>query len=425
MELWAESGEPTPAARLAQARALIQFGLMDRAWSRLQDLLDAKKGGVEALVVTARMFLERGWSQHARRALQQALADHPDDPELNTLWDKTSEPPTQPDLDAAELEGADAQVLLSVAEHHIAMGSFVKARSLIERVRKVSPEHSRAADLLWALEGDFSLEGQTLAEVADRFGPDLSALADLPDEAEHTAEIDLATGKPRDIGEGSSSSFPALFRNMEPRTEVYQVIEDSEVTQLTSLAAIEELRNTPAPAFGGGADDTQIVRVVHRNGPRATADVETGSFDLAAFRREMGMQYAPSTDYVDAPEEEDDDVIFMTRREDSPEVTEVTAVGGGLQLQPEEDQVDAGRHELVNEDAEWMRPAPDAPAEEPSPQPAQEEKPPVAKAPTPPPAPRPDASWPWWVAAFVGALVLTVGLGAVIVLAQILNSMLS
>lgn len=417
VERWREVAEPTTAARLAQARALVGLGLMDRAWSRLQELLESKSTGVQAVAVTARMFLERGWTKQARHALQGALADYPDNTELQALWERAAEPPTQPDLEAADLDSADPKALLTAAEHHMALGSFVKARSLLERARKDAPTNKRVLDLLWALEGDFDLVGISLAELTDRYGPDLSALADLSDDAEHTAEVDAAPRmSERELSEGNSS-FAGLFRDLEPRTELYQGHDDAEITQLSSLAALDELRQSEQqPPSLGGSDDTQILRVVHRNAPPPPANdkPDGGTFDLGAFRREMGMQYAPSADYAEPPEEEDDDLIFHTRREETQEVTETTTAVSGLDLQPEESKLPENRRALVDEDAAWVRTA-----EEPVPEPA----PPVVEERPPARAAQANAAWPWGLAAFGSLLMIAGGFVALAILAQVLKSL--
>lgn len=435
VERWSEYGEPSPAARLAQARALVSLGLMDRAWARLQGLVDTPDATVAAAAVAATMLLERGWTKQARRALVRVMGAHPDDPTLQALWARASEPYPHPDLDAAELETASASARLVAAEHHIASGAFVRARALLERVRREDPDGARAEDLLWALDGDFAIEG-SLAELTDRHGPDLTDLTDFADESEHTATLRPSGSAEREGPSEGSSSFPVLFRHLEPRTEMHKGLRDEpEVTQLSSLAAIDELRRaamTDIPATTG--DDTQILRVVHRAGSSTASEEgsgETGSFDLAAFRREMGMHFAPSSDLAGPPEIEDDDLIVLTRREETQEVTETTSASVSLDLKPEEAALPPKNKAVIDEDARWAQPAPEPAPEAPSPELderfTRETVPALGRELEAPRPPRRQAArpvWPMGLAALGGVLLVSGGLIVLLVVLRILSAAL-
>lgn len=434
VESWSEHAQPTLPARLAQARALVSLGLMDRAWARLKDLVEAREGGVETALVAARMFLERGWLKQARHTVQTAMADHPDEQRLQALWDQVIDPPPAPDPAAGEAEDASVEVLLALANHHMATGTFVKARGLLERLKRAAPQHPRVSDLLWALDGDFRIQG-SLATLAATHGPDLAALADLADDADRTAEADRRPGVvERELGEGgSASSFPVLFRHLEAHTEQYQGHEEPEVTQLSSMAAIEEMRRAAIERTESGSDDTQILRVIHKNAPSEPAPepgTETSTFDLSAARRELNMRADPPGDFADAPEAEDDDLIIITRREQEDDESPAPTSGNkGLDLVAEAEPAPKTRLKMADEDAAWVRPAPGVERARPSPEPgfppgdpAPDRSPATPAAPSPPPTST--SAWPWGLAAVGGMMILLGGLLALVVVLHFLSTML-
>lgn len=316
VEAWWAVDEPSPAARLAQARAFVRLGLVDRAWARIQGLVDAEGATAEAHALTAELFLTRQWPKRARDVLNRGLASHPDDHRLKALWDRMAEPRTTPDLEAVEDENADVPSLIAASHHLIASGAHTRARALLERAHRIDAENTLVADMLWALEGDFEIEG-TLSELARRFGPDLSELADLDDEPEHTESTEIGSlGDDRD----KQGSFPSLFRDLEPRTEMlggHHFDEQSdEITKVTSMMDIGGMDTLTDQTFTG--EHTEIQRVITRKtlteagvdkgkkGGAAVEDVESETaFDLAGLQSDLT-----------APEFEDDDVVVMTRKEE-------------------------------------------------------------------------------------------------------------
>jgi hypothetical protein len=408
-ELWASFADPTPTARLLWARALLSLRLMDRAWAQLRALTDGGHGGVEPIVLTARMFLDRGWPDQARKTLDRGLAEHPQHPDLDRLWARVGEPSDPPDGDGENLAFEEA---LQLAERHLAFNNLTRGRAILERLKRQRPEHARVADLLWAMDGDFRSEDDLPTLVA-RFGPDpLSTLADLPDDPDHTdrtesvAHEDLLGPGP---GEVDARAFPQLFRNIEPMTEAARGGE-REVTAVTSLAALRAAAE-PAPAsdWTSKGDDTQIVRVVGKGGPGdghlGSTDLDTdegptriaasSSFDLAAIRREAAQ--LPKSD-LDGPEGEDEDRVVVLRHGTSASERDT------LPVAPE-------RNDLPDEGASWAKDGV-RPSSIPTP---------VQPPPRPPPPPAPPANEvKWWLFPFAGIAtmivlaVLLVGLGQVI-----------
>lgn len=211
VERWAETGEPTPAARIAEARSFVDLRLVDRAWSCLRDLVEAPEPRREAVLVAVELFLLREWHERARKLVTWAVNRDPSDPALRALQARASEPATTiepPNVDPDELNVAE---LVHVAEHHMAHGAFIKARSMLERARRRSPQHPRVQDLLWALAGDFSVSS-SLDGLYHRLG---DSIAEVPDETEQTEYLQKAPpGEPPSAA--GNPRFSKLFRS-EPR----------------------------------------------------------------------------------------------------------------------------------------------------------------------------------------------------------------
>lgn len=323
VERWATYAEPTPDARLAQAGAFLALRQVDRAWIRLKDLLDTDDAGLDVLLTATRLFLVRGWPSKAREVLTRALADHPDDARLQQLWDDASsdavhtEPPTAPDAD-----GPDG--MLPIAEHYLATGQSVSGRQILERLRKTHPDHPRIGDLLWGMDGDFDAGPATLATLTERYAPSLASLQDLSDE--HTESVTQEDAKQLlDEPEAADGPFPDLFRNPAPKG----AFEDEITEEITRTAEMLRPRLPDGDATDtadDGPGDTRIVRVVNRGGPAPSTVMHRASprpdndFDLGEYQREMGMTPTPlhshlASDFGADLEDEDDDLVVLTRRE--------------------------------------------------------------------------------------------------------------
>lgn len=302
MERWAETGEPTPKARLAEAAAFLDLGLADRAWIRLQEL---GPQNADAQLLTARMFLARGWRERARATLDalRPTLEASRRAELATLEAKLAEVPVDlPDV-PPETEQRP-EILLPLAERYLVTGSFLKAQVLLERLKKSNPDHRRVQDLLWALQGDFSGGNIPLASWVDRFGPDMPTITDTSlDEAENTESLGRS-GRHLELDPDTAEApFPSLFRNVAvPKPEGH---DEEEVTQASRMTALPRIESTD------DRGDTQISRVIVKQDghadptPLHQPHAPPEAFDLAAFRREMGMDgdfgqaRSPSSDLED------------------------------------------------------------------------------------------------------------------------------
>lgn len=425
MEKWSETADLTMAARLDQAEAFLRLRMMDRAWGRLKPLIEADMGGLRPYTLAARVFLDRGWRGKARKVIQQGLDRSPDDTTLQALWDEATVEPADVDTSSADDPEASIEALITVAEHFMTQGAFVRARSVLERVRRDESTHPRATELLWAIDGDYRLD-EEVADVVERCAPDLSILADLADEGDHTESASL-DDLPLQIERDTGDHFPALFRSLEPTDEA-GTADDGEITAVSSLAEMKQLAEAheAATAERDGGDDTQIMRVVRKAGGLEPvgdekAHVDTPevdkSFNLADFRREMGMQPPKIDSDIDFSDDEDDSVVVVTKREESVDVTEPKSEGLTLDTSAEDR---AAQVQGSYSEERWADPsepppseAPGAPTQPPGPAPekakkakkkAKKSKPPEADHP-----PEPVFAWPWWLA----VLALVMGFGVV------------
>jgi hypothetical protein len=359
VERWAELSELPREARLDEARAFLDLRLMDRAWVRLKELTEADGDDLEALQLIARLYVERGWPTRARRIIERLAGQGVENAELTELARRAEQPAVEPPSNARDLEraGSPGQIL-TLAEVFLATGSFLRARSLLERVRRLQPGNARAELLLWGIQGEFVRRGERLADLLRELDPPAQAPAAGEDEGEDwdTAEhTDLGDGDPT-LAEAETAElsllpddredapFPSLFRRPAPPDLLGP--DDEEATVSSVLAGMDELQNAPADAgtdpggdFSTQGGDTQIMSILPGPGrgvapvdgpihqPRDGAPRGLEPLDLKAWQRSMGMpsldsqipldqQDAPSEDFL---EDEDQDVVVMTRREAAPE----------------------------------------------------------------------------------------------------------
>ena len=95
VERWAQLGGLTDEALVAQARAFMSLRLMDRAWVRLQEARERDPEQTEVQLLTAEMFIERGWPARARRILERVVIDSVDPDRLDRLRQVAAQPPIQ------------------------------------------------------------------------------------------------------------------------------------------------------------------------------------------------------------------------------------------------------------------------------------------------------------------------------------------
>jgi hypothetical protein len=283
MERWISSGSPPVEPRLAEVRAFLHLRLMDRAWLRLKELSELAPDHQEVEILTARMFIERGWPVRARRLLQQALEREPNRRELHDLLSLAHDAPLQPPANARDIERTGSiEEQLELAERFLCAGSQLRAKSILERVRRGGGrEAARAEELLWGVNGDFGGGPRDPLQLARQLLPteELNA-PDAPVELEPVElEMDDVTsaGRRRPVVESDAESFPSLFRQLPEELKLHD-FSDADITTITRMADVDELGRAESqeitdPDLAGGEDedegegDTQVMMVIRQGGP--------------------------------------------------------------------------------------------------------------------------------------------------------------
>lgn len=336
VERWSSTGEPTAPARVAQARAFLALRLMDRAWVRLKEVADAHPDDLDALALTATMFIERGWPVRARKLVQRCLEREPEDPRLLSLLSSSKEPPRAADPRAREIEKSGTpSEQLEVAERFLALGSFLRAKGILERLKRQKGDWSdRVEDLLWGMGAEFAKEDGDPAEIARILCPELVGIGDDTSGAAdlYSASEVTSAGESREQGKGKD--FPALFRRVDALKEGNTT---EEVTVISRLASPDELMSREPTEDDGDfspnsrAADTQIRMVIRKDGQedepghvlRDDEDYRLReTLNLKDYLASVGMEGpdlgADFTGEVDL-EEEDDELVVVTRREVGPD----------------------------------------------------------------------------------------------------------
>jgi hypothetical protein len=300
VERWAQLGDPTPRALLAQIRAMLDLCMMDRAWTRLQALPEDPALLRERNLLTARMFLERGWPRRARKVLDEAREAWPDDPEVRRLAAQLERP--APPTAAAEVDpDAPFADQLAMAESWLATGAFLKARRLLEQLQRRAPEERRPAELLWALRGDFDLHGTTLQALVKAHAPTPMAFSEPPESAS-PAPVAVYNALPAaDLGGGSAPNLGTLGDLTSLGPELTE--DEAEITQATRLDDLVASSEGGAKANAEERDeDTQVLRIVSSEPTRRSAP---------------GAAWSPepptSPGIADELEGEDEAVVLLTR----------------------------------------------------------------------------------------------------------------
>jgi tetratricopeptide (TPR) repeat protein len=278
---------------------MLRLGQMDRAWVRLKEATEADAEDVEARLLTAEMFISRGWPARARKILRALAAEAR--PELalpvQALMDVAAAPPVRVPVDAEDIEGGEnTTAKLQLIERLLATGNQLRARRMLEGL-EVDGAPPRVAELLWACRGEYLSIGESLSELAR----DLEGTADAGGShgAERTSRqvVDEETGDPP----STSPGFPSLFRDVVsvamPEDTQSEITQSSDMAGGHELADVERVERTDAH-FGLGGEDTQIMEII---GHEADLDAEPTGESL----RPMDLR--------SLLDEEDEEVVVMTR----------------------------------------------------------------------------------------------------------------
>ena len=336
VERWLEYGTVSQTARVAQARALLDLRLMDRAWVRLREAATADPGDIEVQLLTAELFVERGWPTKAVKVLDRlpmAEAAEADRRRFASLRAAAASAPKAPPVDSKiiERQGGAAEVI-ALAELYMSLSMRVRAESLLERLLRDGSTSRRVADLLWAIRGDLDNPRLGTEELLDELGQGardgdwgLLENTDGIGPVEVTAHVDISDVDDPATGTSKRRGFPSLFRRDENTGESTESCAD-EITMSSIVVAdgahfdgfeVTDSEATPAP----GSGDTRIMEVIQRGDNVEFADAlgpihkagerdDRSSLDFKSYR---AAHLPPDDDtYL---EDEDKDLIVMTRRE--------------------------------------------------------------------------------------------------------------
>lgn len=315
MLAWAEHEAPPPLARLREAQALIDLRQMEAAWQRLHTLLEGERPALQAYATAAECLLLRDWSSRAREVLTAGLEHYPDAPELQALWDRAA---TATDRASAPPRIPPGHVTpdehLPLAEAFLSAGQVLSARSLLERLHRVDPNHARVNDLRWASAGELAAPEQDLRELVARASPGSGGPRDLedPENTESITQEEPSLGKP-----AGSAGFPRLFRDDDDADEpADEVTEELTAAQSLSFVSLPDpFEDRPTEIDAGADGDTRVQRVIDlRRPPQDRADSTSSSatdgprpLDTNFYGVDPG-----------ALEDEDDDLIVIKHRTPRP-----------------------------------------------------------------------------------------------------------
>ncbi|MGB0640070.1 MAG: tetratricopeptide repeat protein, partial [Myxococcota bacterium] len=221
-----------------------------------------------------------------------------------------------------------------LAEQYLAAGSLVRAESLLERLIRDGFSPPRVSDLLWGIRGNFGSAGKSSKDLLDELSGDervaewgavelTDSLIPL-DETAHVLPEDL----PDVLGDsGESRGFPTLFRREDEPVDRTDVDEE-EVTVSSMMASAHQLGEVDGGGFtdpdltpGPGRGDTRIMEFITHGDAvsiqqpkggihKAVPTTLPSTLDLRVHQE----TYLPPEDDTFL-EDEDQDLIIMTRRE--------------------------------------------------------------------------------------------------------------
>lgn len=372
VQAWDDVDEPTRRAKLAQVRAFLALGSTDRAWARLHPLL-LRPSSAEEYQLGGRILLDQGRLPDAVELLRRGQERFPEHEGIRRQLHRSEAPQTL--VDRTDPVDSNADGLVRLAEHHLSTGALLRAKGLLERVLQMTPDHPRATDLLWVMEGDFRLRGLRLHDLTRVYGG-----SHEPQQLEPISPTDFAAERTESalpehmaLVDPPSGRFPNLFKNLEPQTELHPFQETHEPTQFAE-DRFQSSDNLHLPQWAHEEQlDTQIQRVVR------TSDGPEGK-DTDIDKTEPGV--AAGLD----GESEDEDVV-VRRPAEASFLGDRTETYRPLTVDPSRERLPEGA-DTADEGADFLRPRP-VPAmveETPTDVPTEADTAPPTAAPEPPPS---------------------------------------
>lgn len=275
VETWDEVGQPSARARQQQVEALLDLGMTDRAWTRLERLRqhpDAQ-GDPACLTLAARLYLAHGWPEQARHTLDTLRESHPDHPDLASLDRQLAHPPEPVPADLP-IEQTSRKVALQWVRRALATGALFQAGHLIDRCLARWPEDPSFSDLRWALSGRYALDEPSLRQVVERWGGGATAPPEI-------TPLERQTPPPAPFVEDLEDEpteqmhMSDLFGDDGPPTVPNEVIqEDTQLLRVVDVPAMEPEPPPPASPLSGGVpelepEDDGLVVLRPRSGQRS------------------------------------------------------------------------------------------------------------------------------------------------------------
>jgi hypothetical protein len=318
MGWWSARAKPGQDSRLAHARALIGIRQVDRAWHILRELESEFPKQVEVKLLTARMFMERGWGARARRVLDDLSALPKDDPRLRLLLEQLEKPASEIPKQAREIaRTGTSKDRLTLAEQYLLSGNQLRARTILERLKQEGSEGHRVEQLLAGIDGESAAPDLSQSEVLEQ----LLGWSSVVEDAQEITDIEIATemsehdpdtaeastiGHSR--GEEGRPVFPELFRSARGALSLDVATDDH--TQASVLANLDELPDPPTEeASVGGGVDTQIMEIIS-----SEAGIQIRPVDMD-IHEAKNIKHLTAAEEEDSDEEDDDEVVIMTQRE--------------------------------------------------------------------------------------------------------------
>ncbi len=358
-ECWSVLGRLPPKVALLEAGTLLDFGLVDRAWVRMRECEEVLGETVEHSALQAEMYLQRGWPARARRHLEGALEAHPETPALLRLLERTDAPAMEPPTDARDVEReGNPEQLVDLAERFLRTGSHLRARAVLERLKKKEgPWEQRVEDLLWGLDGGFEEDDVDLMTLAESLLPRV-ALVEFDGGGETMTQTRVGPVLVDMVDppvETEGPAFPSLFRWLEEEAA------DPGTAEVTAVSSLAERLVSEEHTQGDddtGSHQTRIMRLIFRK--ESTQDVTsagsdaadhgdlTGGLSLAALDLEESGRVGSNLDDMQATgdleftgdvmmlETEDADRVVMTRRELEPTDPSVADVLSPIEVIPQQ-----------------------------------------------------------------------------------------
>jgi len=277
--------------------------------------------------------VQRGWPARAQRVVERLDELCPGSEWLAALRTAAAAPPPDPSAVSRDAdEGADPTAALRAARHLLAAGKVIRARGVLERLRREGVGGADVPALLWAVRGDLG-GGGALQDLLVELGAESAGAVEATVSGPRSADADPDTAEVSKVLSGGrgQGAFPSLFRLSGDGPAAGP--DEDDVTMSARMASGDEMVQPPEPGDGDGelllapdrGGDTQILQVISRGdggvtlapveGPlharKGPQDSLQRTLDLRAWQQEMGVGGPAVEGEDDADEDPEADLVVM------------------------------------------------------------------------------------------------------------------